>query len=238
MHREVSSLPGLFVPTRLTPALLALLEAYDYAIDARSDRWDFAVMFRHVRNLGLNDTDLRWLVRKGFVEHRREVTVQGLNGREFRPTGDLTFSRRTCLILTDSGAEVIRSINGSRDGELGLMCSPEPAPSPETGRKCPDWDAERRELRMNGHLVKRFKWQAANQEMILNTFQEEGWPARIDDPLPPQRDVDPKRRLSDTIKCLNRRQSTHLVVFRGDGAGVGIVWEQTNGVSLKVDQFS
>ena len=36
---------------------------------------------------------------------------------------------------------------------------------------------------------------------------------------------DPKRRLSDTIKCLNRKQANSLIHFRGDGTGEGIVWE-------------
>lgn len=45
-----------------------------------------------------------------------------------------------------------------------------------------------------------------NQEMLLAAFQEEDRPCRIDDPLPPQPDQDARRRLSDTIKCLNRKQ--------------------------------
>jgi hypothetical protein len=62
--------------------------------------------------------------------------------------------------------------------------------------------------------------------IVLCAFEEEGWPARIDDPLPPQQDQDSKRRLSDTIKCLNRKQSHHLIHFRGDGTGEGVVWER------------
>jgi hypothetical protein len=34
-------------------------------------------------------------------------------------------------------------------------------------------------------VVKEFKLPAPNQETILTAFQEEGWPPRIDDPLPP-----------------------------------------------------
>jgi hypothetical protein len=73
--------------------------------------------------------------------------------------------------------------------------------------------------------VKRFKWQAANQERILTVFEEEGWPARIDDPLAPSPAIDTKRRLSDTIKCLNRKQANALIRFRGDGTGQGVIWE-------------
>ena len=63
--------------------------------------------------------------------------------------------------------------------------------------------------------------------MILSCFQESGWPVRIDDPLPPQAEQDSKRRLSDTIKCLNRKQVAPLMHFRGDGTGEGVIWERT-----------
>ncbi|PHR86470.1 MAG: hypothetical protein COA78_37910, partial [Blastopirellula sp.] len=89
----------------------------------------------------------------------------------------------------------------------------------------PTWDADRRLLRINGTIVKRFKWTASNQEAILATFEEDGWPARIDDPLSPQPEQCPKRRLSDTIKCLNRKQQNKLIHFRGDGTGEAVTWE-------------
>ena len=34
-----------------------------------------------------------------------------------------------------------------------------------------------------------------------------------------------KRRLNDTIKCLNRGQVYRLLHFRGDGTGEGVLWE-------------
>ena len=89
----------------------------------------------------------------------------------------------------------------------------------------PHWDALARELRMNGHLVKRFKWPAANQETLLAAFQEEGWSRRIDDPLPPKPDLLPSTRLSETIKRLNGKQKNALIRFRGDGTGEGVTWE-------------
>ena len=89
----------------------------------------------------------------------------------------------------------------------------------------PHWDAETRELRINGHLVKRFKWKAANQETVLAAFEEEGWRRRIDDPLPPVPDQLSTRHLSEAIKQLNRSQKNSLIRFRGDGTGEGITWE-------------
>ncbi len=96
---------------------------------------------------------------------------------------------------------------------------------PQGEPSVPTWDSERRELRISGMAVKRFKWTAANQEAILAAFEEEGWPDRIDDPLPPKPGQDSKRRLSDTIKCLNRKQINQLIHFRGDGTGEGVTWE-------------
>jgi|GEM_PF-606840 len=88
----------------------------------------------------------------------------------------------------------------------------------------PSWDAQRRELRVNQVLVKYFKWPAVNQQTILAAFEEERWPPRIDDPLPPKPEQDRKRRLHDAVKCLNRNQSQPLIRFHGDGTGEGVRW--------------
>jgi hypothetical protein len=89
----------------------------------------------------------------------------------------------------------------------------------------PQWDKERQELRLGRLIVKQFKVPAPNQAMILTAFQEEEWPTRIDDPIPPNPDQDPKRRLHDTINTLNRHQKHRLVHFLGDGTGEGVRWE-------------
>ncbi len=73
--------------------------------------------------------------------------------------------------------------------------------------------------------MKQFKVPAANQERILAAFEEEGWPIRIDDPLPPNSEQDSKRRLHDTINSLNRNQKQNLIRFVGDGSGQGVRWE-------------
>ena len=74
-------------------------------------------------------------------------------------------------------------------------------------------------------VVKRFRWPAENQEQVLDAFQEEGWPSRIDDPLRRDAKVCPKRRLHDTLKCLNRKQINEVIKFRGDGTGLGVLLE-------------
>lgn len=190
---------------KIAAALSTLHEAYRYACDTASDRWDFAVPAQVLGQLGLTETDCRWLVRKELVDHAREVTRVGDDGRDFRPSGDLTFCARSCFVLTDSGvAEAIRTEADSRiqNADPGdVACTTVTAAWPERRIR---WDAVSRYLTVDDRLVKWFRSPAPNQERILAAFQEEAWPPRVDDPLPQHKEQDPKRRLSDTIKCLNR----------------------------------
>jgi hypothetical protein len=94
-------------------------------------------------------------------------------------------------------------------------------------RYIPSWDRDRRVLRVDGCIVKQFKVPSPSQEAILTVFEEEGWPAAIDDPLPPHSEQDPKRRLRNTIQSLNANQKNLLLHFRGDGSGERILWELT-----------
>ncbi|PQO41050.1 hypothetical protein C5Y97_03545 [Blastopirellula marina] len=225
-HDELQSACEKFVRLRRTVEELIL--AFEYAADTKSNVWDFAVSIQQLRRLGATETDLRWLIRKGIVVHGREVTVRGDNGREFRSTGNLTFSRRTCFVLTEAGR---KNVNSEYDPfvQANVPKSNHCQPPGTVPNSCvPRWEADLRKLLFDQQLVKRFKWPAVNQEMVLCAFQEEGWPERIDDPLPPQAEQDPKRRLADTIKCLNRKQENHLIHFHGDGTGQGIVWERVD----------
>ncbi len=230
-------------PPRILNGLECLLEAVEYADQTCADYWDFAVEFESLVSVGLKLNDFRWLVRTHLVEHQRETTGATDDGRAFRRSGDLTFPDRTCFVLTDKGIQVAKQV--CTRGRQWLSAGP------SSGVDCgevfgreqlsrdkslgqssclifpvhPHWDADRRILQFNGTQVKHFKWNAQNQEAVLSAFEEEGWSSRIDDPLSPHPDQDPKRRLSDTIKCLNRKQDNAIVHFRGDGTGEGVVWE-------------
>lgn len=201
----------------------SLLDAHDFAADRSLDRWDFAVRLGELCQFGVEESELRWLVSGGYVRHAKEVTGDTDARRRFVPREHLAFDAHTCFVLTDRGVREARRV---------LRCQPESfdfvAVAPRSdGATAIVWDANTRELWVNGRIAKRYRWPAANQEAVLNAFQEERWPARIDDPLPPQGDQDPKRRLGDTIKCLNRKQESWLIHFRGDGTGQGVLWELT-----------
>lgn len=218
--------------------MLLLLEAFQYSQELGRPAWDFAVEIGCLRKVGLTNNDFRWLICKGFVEHARETTLGHEESRTFRRRKGLIFSRRTCFVLTSSGVEFARSlvksapqahepvvVNGHRSSTPlpGLNFPAAVAPKPAV-KMTPRWDRDRQELRVGSYVVKQFKVPALNQERILAAFEEEGWPVRIDDPLPPQQEQDPKRRLHDTINSLNRKQKHRLMRFMGDGTGQGIRW--------------
>jgi len=90
----------------------------------------------------------------------------------------------------------------------------------------PKWDADRRELRFDGNLIKVFKQPNTYQELVIAAFEEEEWPGKVFDPLPQSDDDASERRHAETIAALNKSHKTPgLIHFRGDGTGQGIVWE-------------
>jgi hypothetical protein len=209
---------------RLRAGLGKLRRAYDYAGEVEHDPWDFAVEIQDLHGEGLDNSDFRWLVCKGYVEHAVEVRGSAEDRRAFRPSYGLRFCKRSCFVLTPSGAEfashtLVPATNGISPGP------PLTAPPAEALRSRPRWDHNRQELSVGQLVVKRFKVPAPNQEMVLAAFEEEGWPARIDDPIPPQGDIDPRRRLHDTINSLNGCHLHALIRFLGDGSGQGVRWE-------------
>jgi hypothetical protein len=82
-------------------------------------------------------------------------------------------------------------------------CSPSAAPAAASPGK-PYWCARARVLCFGGRLLKEFRREAPNQFLLLDSFQELGWPGRIDDPLPPVPGLLPQERLEQTVKSLNR----------------------------------
>ena len=97
-----------------------------------------------------------------------------------------------------------------------------------TGPALPAWDRSAGILRLGNAVVKRVRRLkvATNGILILDAFQEMGWPSHLDDPLSPRPGLrqSSEKRLQDAIKSLNN--NLKLIRFRGDGTGKGIVWER------------
>ena len=130
-------------------------------------------------------------------------------------------------MLTDAGLYLA---SGNRPEPALIHFAPQsasmpPASAVSEASDTPNWDSNAGVLYFAGRIVKRFPRAARNQEIVLGVFEEEGWPQRIDDPLPPSGNVDPKRRLHDTIKWLNRDREAQVLAFTGDGTGEGVRWK-------------
>jgi hypothetical protein len=212
--------PSFRASARFANALSILLEAYNYARELDRSVWDFAVEIGTLRRAGLSKSDLRWLVCKDVVAHAAETTSAGASGRTFSQTGILTFRKSTCFVLTDNGALLLGHGDNGTSKANGLAFPQLEVAAPSV----PEWDREQQQLRVGKLIVKQFKVPAPNQTVILEAFQEEGWPVRIDDPLPRHAGQDAKRRLNDTITTLNRHHACRLIRFAGDGSGEGIRW--------------
>ncbi len=89
-------------------------------------------------------------------------------------------------------------------------------------RVLPVWNQDTGELRFGDQVVRRVRsrTRADNIVRILDAFQEDGWPDRIDDPLPGGSD---SQRLREAVRTLN--QDLERIRFRADGTGTGIAWE-------------
>lgn len=101
----------------------------------------------------------------------------------------------------------------------------EQRPAISRGRRTPVWVKESSTLLLDGVVIKQIRRpnQARNQILILDAFQEESWPDRIDDPLPrPATGVD-SRQLGEAVRRL--KQGLQRITFRRDGSGEGVCWE-------------
>ena len=232
---------------RIQRALSLVWEAENRAHNLNCDVWDFAVEAEELRRIGLNRTDFRWLAGMGYIEHAVEVSRVDDEKRMFRAAGKFTFTKRSCVVLTDAGATALSqgrfpptTIDGAAipirppviaTQTLNPVTPNTVTPNPITPNTVSDaiikprWDADYRVVTYGGVVVKKFKLPSPNQEAILMAFEEESWPPLIHDPLMPRPELDPKHRLHDTIRSLNRNQCTRLLCFRGNGTGEGILWE-------------
>lgn len=219
---SADSVPSDLRSPYLAPGLLLLLQANRCARECRQDPWEFAAELGELHAAGLSHGHLRWLVCQGYVEHARERTVSGEAKRSFVKPANISFSRRSCFVLTSRGHSL-----ASQLGEVSetVRLAQAPPPAQEGITVVPRWDPRRRELWWRSSLVKKFRVPASNQQALLDALEEEGWPARIDDPLAPMTNGQVKARLHDTIKALNRHQVCRLLRFFGDGTGQAVMWE-------------
>jgi len=217
-----ASAPTARMRRRLVRAFPILQDARACALDLQTTLWTFAIGLGSLLDAGLTMSDLNWLHGKGIIVHARELTGPSSKRRTFKHNPTAAFVRRTWFVLTDDGAAYAARLTEDRISEsIGALDQAVDLVGGGVSLK-PCWDKSRRELRLRSLLIKRFKVPAPNQERVLDAFQEDGWPSRIDDPLPPSGNRPAKQRLRETVACLNRHQSTACLRFESDGNGLGI----------------
>lgn len=236
---EASQLSPQDVAEALSPeryqALMALLEARLLAQETGCDPWEFALQLLSLARSNVSDSVLRWLVVRGYAEHRLEDPTPFPGPRRFLSPGPLRLLETSCFLLTPRGFLLAQNLRATLVGPSALpndchtSASPIAVQLPDdadvgfTSLK-PYFDTRSRTLWVGEEIVKQFRVPAGNQELILSAFQEEDWPDQVDDPLPPAPGLEPKRRLHDAIHRLNRNQKKRLVRFRGTALGRAILW--------------
>jgi hypothetical protein len=89
----------------------------------------------------------------------------------------------------------------------------------------PRWD-DAGYLWLGAVVVKRVRPDAVLQRQVLRQFQLQGWRDEVDDPLPIRGCRDPKARVRETVRALNRGQHGPVrVVFHATQALLGYRWE-------------
>ena len=228
------------LPPRIKSAFITLLESHEYARNLNADFWEFAVEISRFRSLNLANSDLRWLVARGLVDHAIEVSSDHDKSRAFRHHDRVMFGKRSCFVLTESGEALARELHDggqSSTDRAGLQVVRHSACEAGDSRplQAPHWDRHRRELRIATVLVKQFTIPDLDQESVLFAFDEQDWPARIDDPLTTDDESCCHQRLQATVHRLNRGQKQLRIRFQADDDGQGVRWEPFDPVEQMSD---
>ena len=207
-------------------ALGRLARAHDDADDLNVDILQFALSLADLYQGGASESDLRWLVKRNYVIVLVEMTGEHATNREFRAHSALTFSERTCFVLSYAGKLFVRSRRLNNGHSSALSPGP-PGQLPALDRVF--WDAECHELWVDGQLVKRYKHAASNQWVILSAFQESNWqhhvtlvPASENGRTRPRRLSEMVWELNESLKDAAGHSPLH---FRMDGTGHGVFCE-------------
>lgn len=211
--------------TRLRAGLKLLLDGYSYSQELGANLWDFAIEIAFLYTAGLNNNDLRWLVGKGYVKHGLDTTAKGKvrpiehrGGRMLLPSG-------SCFVLTGTGREFARKmVAGGESGVAKCQSERHSKDGLREQKDRPHWDSELHNLYWQGQLVKHFKHEAPFQEAILEAFQSCNWTQYVVVMLPREEGINPKERLREAIKNLNRNCARNLR-FVQEGNGGRVAWQ-------------
>jgi hypothetical protein len=207
----------------LIVAYLKLLAACWEARESQVPSRARGVPLRQFHADGVADHLLVWMLYQGHIEHLRP-DHPGEGGPGGVVAGSLVFQNSSLFCLTEWGEAFVNDfleqllVHGSDravDAAWNQLI---------LGELVPWYDKDNRVFSWGRHELKRFRQPAGNQELVLCAAEEVVWDRWFDDPLPRRPGTNPKQRLHDTIKDLNRRQLRPLIHFEGDGTGQRVGW--------------
>ncbi len=200
-----------------------LAAAYD-AHDAQQLPRANPLSLPFLRERGVDEDLLLWMLYQAHVEHLGSAHDL-CNGNGPHPPLAVVLSEASQFALTEAGelfsqlflsAVLLPQTPEERSAAEGLL---------RLGLLVPQYDDQKRLFLWGRHVLKRYRQPSLNQETVLCAAEELRWPAWFDDPLPRGKRANPKIRLHDTIKNLNRHQQSFLVHFQWDGSGSRVGWE-------------
>ena len=169
--------------------------------DLHTDGWEFAVDGDDLCKAGWSDIDFRWLHARGFIDgvetqssksHANPIRLPPRRQFECRfhshRKGVLAAQVRACVAFAPTYRLAMEMVRPS---------------IPNGGWRSKAVGTGAQELRLGIHH-QAFSLGGRESGNNPDGVRGEAWPTRIDDPLPQKTNQDPKCRLHDTIKCLNR----------------------------------
>lgn len=146
-------------------------------------------------------------------ERRPNLIAMYMNVRavsQYRATVELADRLKVLSLDRDYLLQALGEAVGEQDEQGGSSTA-----------HAPLWDKSSFKLTLAGDVIRQIKKPKAakNIILILDAFQEDGWPDHIDDPLPGGADP---ARLADAVKSLN--DGLQRIKFGKDGSGQGVVW--------------
>ena len=131
---------------QFAPFLNVLCEASEYASDLSSSLWEFGVPIAQAKAMGLNENDLQWMVKKGWISFQPEL------GDGDKLCFSNAFCPETCFVIaTDSVKTGCRAAGSQFHLEI-LDDLDDRCDVGEWGENVtPVWDVSRRELLIGGN---------------------------------------------------------------------------------------
>lgn len=161
------SFVGLLIESEVSVGSEGVFDDMDDPVQHFVEAKQFEEQLRLVAGLCLGKSKVN-----PYAELAHELTTFSEADRRFRPSPNVSFTPKTCFVITEAGVEFLHGIQE----EASLPVSTIPMPKlAVVADPVPHWDRRMRTLYLGDCIVKRYRQPARNQETVLLAFEEEAW---------------------------------------------------------------